>query len=163
MTASLPDGPIDPLMFGTEQPCFGCSPNHPIGFHLRFEREQGVVVTRFTPGESYQGPPGMMHGGLVGALADEVGAWTIIGLLGKFGFTAQMEAKLRRPIRIGQEVVGRGKIDEERGRTVRVSVELHQKGELAFTGGFTFVLMDKEGAERLLEGPIPDSWKIFAR
>ena len=49
----------------------------------------------------YQGPPGIMHGGLVTALADEVGAWAIIALLGKFGFTGQVEAKLRGPVRVG--------------------------------------------------------------
>ena len=65
---------LDGHLFGADQPCFGCGPNHPWGFHLAFERDGEAVVTRFVPGDRYQGPPGIMHGGLVMTLADEVGA-----------------------------------------------------------------------------------------
>src|ERR1035437_4604721 len=97
---------LDPNAFGPGQPCFGCSPDHPIGFRLRFAREGDEVRTTFVPTVQYQGPPGIMHGGLVMTLADEIGAWTIIGLLEKFGFTAQVSGKLRKPVRIGRELIG---------------------------------------------------------
>ena len=61
----MPLEEIDPHIFGREQPCFGCSPTHPIGLHLRFWRDDDEVITRFVPGEQYQGPPGILHGGLV--------------------------------------------------------------------------------------------------
>ncbi|MFT3767835.1 MAG: hypothetical protein QM820_20485 [Minicystis sp.] len=63
--------PLDPHLFGSGQPCFGCSPEHPIGLRLAFTRRDDEVVTTFVPGEQYQGPPGLMHGGLVTTLADE--------------------------------------------------------------------------------------------
>ena len=157
------DGPLDPHLFGTDQPCFGCSPSHPIGFRLTFVREGESVVTRFVPNETYQGPPGIMHGGLVATLADEIAAWAVVALLGKFGFTAQMEAKLRGPVRIGVEVVGIGRITRESSRIVNVAVELRQKDARVFNGAFTFALLDAQGAERLLEGPLPEAWRRFAR
>jgi acyl-coenzyme A thioesterase PaaI-like protein len=158
-----PDGPLDPHLFGAEQPCFGCGPTHPAGFRLRFAREGDAVVTRFVPGEVYQGPPGVMHGGLVATLADEIGAWAVVALLGKFGFTAQFEGKLREPVRIGVEVVGRGRIERDSRRLVRVAVELTQRDVCVFTGAFTFVLLDEEAAGRLLGGPLPEAWRRFAR
>jgi acyl-coenzyme A thioesterase PaaI-like protein len=164
MTRSgFPDGPLDPHLFGKTQPCFGCAPAHPIGFRLRFERDGDAVVTRFVPGEVYQGPPGIMHGGLVAALADEIAAWAIVALRGKFGFTAQFEGKLRAPARIGVELTGRGRIARDGTRLVGVSVELSQREGCIFEGNFTFVLLDEEGAERLLEGPLPEEWRQFAR
>jgi len=42
-----------------------------------------------------------MHGGLAMTLADEVGAWTLIGTMEKFGFTARFAARLKKPVRIG--------------------------------------------------------------
>jgi acyl-coenzyme A thioesterase PaaI-like protein len=161
--AGFPDGPLDPHLFGENQPCFGCSPAHPIGFHLRFEREGDAVVTRFVPSDAYQGPPGIMHGGLVATLADEIAAWAIVGLLGKFGFTAQFEGKLRAPVRIGVEVIGRGRIVRDGARLVGVGVELLQRDARVFQGDFTFVLLDEQGAERLLEGQLPEAWRKFAR
>ena len=98
---------LDGSIFGPGQPCFACSPDHPIGFRLAFEIEEDRVVTRFTPGEQYQGPPGIMHGGLVMTLADEVAAWSCVALLGKFGFTARVEGRLSKAARVGVEIVGR--------------------------------------------------------
>jgi acyl-coenzyme A thioesterase PaaI-like protein len=154
---------LDPETFGRDQPCFGCSPTHPIGFRLRFSREGDEVTTRFTPGEQHQGPPGIFHGGLVAALADEVGAWTVVGLLEKFGFTAQMQGTLHKPVRVGREVVGRGRIAKATTRTVRVAVRLVQDGADAFTGELVFALLDVAAAEKLLGGPIPDAWRRFSR
>lgn len=86
-----PPGPkpvLDGTLFGAEQPCFGCGPVHPFGFRLAFTEEGDELVTRFTPGPHHQVPPGLMHGGLVFTLADELAAWVVIARFGKFGFTA---------------------------------------------------------------------------
>lgn len=154
---------LDPHVFGAGQPCFGCSPEHPFGFHLRFAKDGTEVVTHFTPGDAYQGPPGIMHGGLVTTLADEIGAWALIGLLGRFGFTASVTAKLHRPVRIGVPVEGRARIIRDARRVAQVAVTITQEGEKAFTGDLTFVILDEAGAEKLLGGPLPEAWKRFAR
>lgn len=154
---------LDPHVFGEGQPCFGCSPDHPIGFHLQFREDNGEVVTSFTPGEHYQGPPGIMHGGLVSTLADEIAAWAIIGMLGKFGFTAQMTCKFAKPVRIGVPLEGRSKITRETSRIVQVAVGITQAEEACFTGDFTFVLLDRAGAEKMLGRSLPEAWARFAR
>ncbi len=154
---------LDPDVFGSGQPCFGCAQDHPIGFHLRFTRDADSVSTTFVPSDRYQGPPGIMHGGLVMTLADEIGAWTLIGLLDKFGFTAQVSGKLKRPVRVGREVLGVGRILKGGSRVVTVLVTLSQDGEVAFLGEFGFVLVDASGAERLLGGPLPEAWRRFCR
>ncbi|MCX7809170.1 MAG: PaaI family thioesterase, partial [Deltaproteobacteria bacterium] len=128
----MPFEPPRPLLtghlFGRGQPCFGCSPDHPYGFRLVFERESSGdnlgdrIFTRFTPREHDQGPPGIMHGGLVSTLADEVAAWAVIGILHKFGFTVSFEAKLRKAIRIGIPLIGRSWLLDDRKRLVDVGV-----------------------------------------
>lgn len=155
--------PLDGHIFGPGQPCFGCSPDHPFGFRLKFVREGDEIVTRFTPAERYQGPVGIMHGGLVSTLADEVAAWAIIGLLGKFGFTASFDAKLHKPVRIGVPLVGRSRITRDARRIVEVAVSIVQDDAVAFTGSFKFVILDRSGAERMMGGPIPDAWQRFCR
>lgn len=161
MTASVE--PLDPLTFGAEQPCFGCSPGHPIGPRLAFSREGDAVTTRFVPRQEYQGPPGIMHGGLVTTVADELAAWTIVGLRGRLGFTAAIEARLSRAVRIGVELCGRGRIAGETSRVLKVEVTLEQQGLQAFRGEFSFVLLDESGASRLLGAPLPEAWKRFCR
>src|SRR5690349_18693415 len=96
--------PLDGRLFGAGQSCFGCAPDHPHGFRLAFERVGDEVTTTFMPLATHQGPPGIMHGGLVGTLADEVAAWAVIALLSKFGFTGSFAGKLVKPVRIGKPV-----------------------------------------------------------
>jgi len=154
---------LDGTIFGTGQPCFGCGPDHPIGFRLAFEREGDDVVTRFVPGDRYQGPPGIMHGGLVATLADEIAAWSVIALLGKFGFTAAMTCKLHKPVRVGVPVVGRGTIVRDARRIVQTRARIVQNDEDVFTGDFTFAILDRAAAEKMIGGPLPAAWEKFAR
>ncbi|HEY4117758.1 MAG TPA: PaaI family thioesterase [Byssovorax sp.] len=154
---------LDDEIFGKDQPCYGCSPTHPHGFRLKFERDEGSVTARYTPTELVQGPPGLMHGGLVIALADEIAAWTIIGMKERLAFTAAVDARLRGPVRIGVEVVARGHITQDGGRVIKVDVELRQEGVHVFQGAFKFALLDRTGAERVLGRELPEAWKRFCR
>ena len=155
--------PLDGSLFGPGQPCFGCSPDHPAGFHLRFEMEGDTILTRMVPAKHHQGPLGLMHGGLISTLADEVAAWAVLVHTGKFGFTTHFEARLSKGVRVGVEVEARAKLTKQTSRVVRTQVELHQAGALCFTGDFTFVLLDRAGAEKLMGGPLPDAWAKYCR
>jgi acyl-coenzyme A thioesterase PaaI-like protein len=155
--------PLDGSLFGPDQPCFGCAPDHPIGFHLKFERDGDEVVTRMTPGDRYQGAPGIMHGGLVATMADELGAWTCIAITGKFGFTASFDARYQHPIRTGKEVLGRARVLKSAGRFADVETTLLQDGQACFTGEFRFIFLDKTAVQKLLGRELPENWNRFAR
>ena len=154
---------MDGSIFGEQSRCFGCSPTHPSGLKLAFERRGDEVHTQFTPSLDQQGPPGILHGGLVATVADELAAWTVVMLRGRMGFTAAFEGRLRGPLRVGTPLSGVGRIRADRRRIVEIEVELAQAGATRFTGSFTFALLDVAGAERLLEAPLPDAWKRFCR
>ena len=167
---------LDGSLFGPGQPCFGCSPDHPSGFRLSFTEETEptaapdgdaapapTLLTRFTPRASDQGPPGVMHGGLVMALADELAAWALIARLGKFGFTARASANLVRPTRVGLEVEGRARISRSTNRTAEVQVRLVQAGIETFHGTLTFALLDRAAAEKMLGRALPEEWARYSR
>ena len=104
-----------------------------------------------------------MHGGLVSTLADEVAAWALIGLRGKFGFTVSFDAKLRKAIRVGVPLIGRSWIAKDHRRLLDIGVEVEQDGEVGYAGQLRFVLLDKKGAERMLGKELPPSWERFCR
>jgi uncharacterized protein (TIGR00369 family) len=155
--------PLDGTLFGPGQPCFGCSPDHPAGFHLKFVAEGDDVVTRLVPEKHHQGPLGLMHGGLVSTLADEAAAWAVLAETGKFGFTTHFEARLSKGVRVGVEVEARARVTKKSSRVVKSMVEIRQQGELCFTGDFTFVLLERAAAEKLMGGAIPEQWAKFCR
>lgn len=155
--------PLDPLTFGPDQRCFGCGPNHARGLRMRFTREGDEVVTRFVGDEDQQGPPGILHGGLQTTLADELAAWTLIGLRGRMGFTAAMDVRLLRPARIGVELVGRGRITSEKGSIAVVTTIFQQGGKSTLRGRITYAIPTADDAEKILGRPMPPEWRRFAR
>ncbi|MCC7536437.1 MAG: PaaI family thioesterase [Deltaproteobacteria bacterium] len=157
------DHDLDPLTFGPDQLCFGCGPQNAVGLRMRFRREGDEVVTRFTPGLGYEGPPGILHGGLQATLVDELAAWTVVGLRARMGFTTALEVKLHRPVRIGTEIVGRGRITHEQSRRVTIAVTLEQLGSACVAGTVTYALPAVHAAERILGQRLPDAWKRFCR
>lgn len=56
--------------------CFGCGPANESGLHVRsFVGENGEVVAVWTPQARYEAYPGMLNGGIVGALLDCHSNW----------------------------------------------------------------------------------------
>lgn len=155
--------PLDGSLFGPDQPCYGCSPTHPHGFHLKYQRTDEGVQTTMMPGPLHQGPPGIMHGGLVSLVADETAAWALIAATGSFGFTTSFELKLRSPVRIGEELMAKAWVAKPGSRVVRVAVSLTQGERQCSSGELTFMLMDQSSAERMLGGPLPAAWLRFCR
>ena len=158
---------LDGSIFGPESACFGCSPAHPAGFHLAFTEEKNEageleLVTRFTPRSTDQGPPGVMHGGLVMTLADELAAWVLVARLGKFGFTAKVNAKLLKPTRVGEVVEGRGRLLKSGTRLAEVAISLRQGGAETFRGELTFALLDRAAAEKLMGRAMPAEWLSYS-
>jgi len=156
-------GQLGGELFGAANRCFACGPRHPFGFHLRFRVEGEEVVTEFVPQETHEGVPTMMHGGLVTTVADEIGGWVLIALREKFGFTGTMKSRFPRPVRIGRPVQGRGRILRDGSRAVHVEVRLLQDGAECFSSVMTFIILDEHGAEKMVGGPLPESWRKFFR
>lgn len=155
--------PLDPNLFGEEQGCFGCGPHNHVGMRLQFFREGDSVVTTFTPREGWDGPPGIVHGGLQATLADEVGAWTVVGLRGFFGFTSSVQLRYLRPARSDRPIKARGRITEADGARTTVRVDLTQDGRKLLSGTASYVSPSADAAERLLGQPLDPAWRGLAR
>ncbi len=156
--------PLDPLLFGEAQQCFGCGPHNHTGMQLRFFREGDAVVTTFEARPGWEGPPGIVHGGLQATLADELGAWTVVGLKGHFALTASLQLRYLRPARMDRPIDGVGRIVEEGddGRVV-VRIDLRQDGKRLLSGTGTYVMPTRAMAERLFGEALPEAWLPLAR
>ncbi|MGE5263342.1 MAG: PaaI family thioesterase [Acidobacteriota bacterium] len=109
--------------------CFVCGRENPIGFHLTFfADEHGSVHADYTPREEHQGYPGVMHGGLVTALLDElIGRTAIASDL--WCMTAKLQVRFRKPVPIGEPLRLRGEITKKGGRL------LEGRGEMRLQDG----------------------------
>ncbi len=83
------------------------------------------VMAEFTVPDHYQGYPGLVHGGIVVTMLDEVlGRVPMVGDHTRFVMTAKVEARIRKPVPTGEPIQIQGKVDRRRGRFSFTSAEL---------------------------------------
>jgi len=152
---------LDPNTFGPEQQCFGCGPANDIGLKLRFERVGDSVVSRFTLGSGYDGPPGILHGGLQALVLDEIAGWTLVGLKERIGLTSSMTVRYLRSMRLNEELVAEGRIVSEEGSIITIKATLSQAGLVGCVARVAYAMPDSEKMQEVLQGPLPEGWSKF--
>jgi len=90
--------------------CFGCSPTNPHGLKLRLWYSDRGCFTRYVVPDYLCGFDGLVHGGILALLIDEVSEWTVISLLGRFGVTTEMTIRYLNPADICTEITIEGQI-----------------------------------------------------
>lgn len=80
--------------------CFGCGQKNPIGLRLKFSWDGETARADFTPGEEYQGWPGVVHGGIISCLLDEALNYPSY-FLKCYCLTAEMRVRLRQTAPVG--------------------------------------------------------------
>ena len=105
--------------------CFVCGPTNPIGLRVTFTDDGRRVRAEFVPGESHQGYPGYLHGGVLYALLDETIGRSAF-LADTWVMTGRMEVRYLAPVPIGSRVVAIG----EQVRVSRRALELRGEARL---------------------------------
>ncbi len=114
----------------TKQPnsrsCFACGLENPRGLSLVFYNVgKERVETEYTAPEHFQGYPGILHGGIVASLLDEVvGRTAMIEDPNHFMVTARLSVRYRKPIPVGVPLKLTGWMVRKRGRLGTAEAEL---------------------------------------
>lgn len=100
--------------------CFVCGLENPVGLHLKiYQTESGVIETSYTAPEHFQGYPGVLHGGIVATILDEISGRAQMGedpSAPRFMFTARLEVKYRKNVPIGQPLKIIGRAGKSKGK-----------------------------------------------
>ena len=116
-TSAAPD--TAPPLSDSPSSCFVCAPTHPSGMRIRYDlAADGSVEARWTPDRSWEGFPGIVHGGIVCTILDEAMS-KAVSALGCKALTAELKVRFRRPVPPGQELAIRGWIIDRCKRRLR--------------------------------------------
>ena len=129
--------------------CFGCGPANEKGLHVRsFPSGDGErVVAVWTPAEQYEAFPGVLNGGIVGALLDCHSNWAAAyHFMKRDGLTqppctvtADYAVKLLRPTPTDGPVTLTARVVESDGDRATVEAQLDAGGNTCATCRGTFV------------------------
>lgn len=98
--------------------CFICGRKNPRGLYMTFYDDgESRVFARHTVPDVYQGYPGVVHGGILAAMLDEVvGRVAMIGDHHHFMMSVKMEVKYRHPVPTETPLELTGEVVRLRGR-----------------------------------------------
>jgi acyl-coenzyme A thioesterase PaaI-like protein len=144
----MTDGPSVQERYAPHNACFGCGPANPSGLRIRsFEEEEGGLTARWSPEPHHEAFPGVLNGGIIGALLDCHSNWcAAIHFMRSAGaesppctVTAEFAVKLQRPTPTDRELTLRARVVESHGSRATVEAELEADGVVCDTCRGIFV------------------------
>lgn len=135
--------------FLPENECFGCGPANHAGLHLKSYEDGDDLVAEWVPEARFQGPPGIVNGGLMAVPMDCHGTWAAMHRFSQdrggqpvAAVTAGYSVQLHAPTPIGHRVVLRARVTSATERKAKVTVTATVEGEVVATFEGTFVAVD---------------------
>ena len=97
--------------------CFACGTLNAGGLGLAMHVEPGRSWTELALDRRFEGWDGIIHGGILCTILDEVMAWALVGE-DNWGVTARMAVEFKRPVGVGVPIRAEGWMTRSRRRIV---------------------------------------------
>jgi acyl-coenzyme A thioesterase PaaI-like protein len=123
-----PAGSREELCFPAGGQCFGCSRDNPVGLRLRFFRDHEGVRCETTVAASYEGAPGVVHGGIQAVLLDETCCAAAFFGRGRYVVTGALSLRYRRPCPVEVPLVVTARIIAHEERFFRIEARIYSEG-----------------------------------
>lgn len=138
--------------YAAKSMCFGCGPANDKGLRIKSRVEGEELVAEFLPEAHHVAFPGVVNGGILGALLDCHSNWTAAWHLMKESgadappctVTSEFDVKLKRPTPTGTTLRLRARVVEASADRATVDATLEAQGKITATCRGTFVAV-KEG------------------
>lgn len=121
--------------------CFVCGDKNPAGLHITFSFDGNDAIAETSIAPAFQGWKGIIHGGIVTTLLDEVMAKACI-FSGHNAVTRDIAVKFRKPVSSNVQLTLRGRVKDTRGPLIITSAELEQDGIVKASAEATFAVMN---------------------
>lgn len=144
--------------------CFICGLENPVGLHLKiYETEPGVIESEYSAPEHFQGYPGVLHGGIVATILDEISGRAHMGPADapRFMFTAKLEVKYRKNVPTGKPLKIIGRAGKSKGRSAEAWAGIYdaESGELLAEGTTLLINVPAETLDQANAAEL--GWKVY--
>ncbi len=131
--------------------CFGCSQQNVHGLKMRFYADAAVVCSWLSVPDHLCGWNGVVHGGVLSTILDEIMSWSAIYNLHHIVMTKTMTVDFFKPVYIDEELRVEGRVIEQTGkREVIMEGRIYKDGDTlcAQTHG-TFTMFTAKMVKRM--------------
>lgn len=145
--------------------CFVCGMENPYGLKLKFfETPSGKVIVNTVIPDHFQGYPGVVHGGIVASLVDEVLGRVHMGddiNNSRFLYTAKLNIQYRKPVPLNSplRIVGQAVKKKKRTGTSIAKIFDHD-GQLLVEAEAILINVPEENLNKIDLDNL--GWKVYA-
>ena len=144
--------------------CFVCGVENHHGLRINFyEETAGKILARTTVPEHFQGYPGIVHGGIIAAMLDEVSGRTIMGEndAPRFMVTASLSLRYRRPVPVMKPLKLVGILREDSGSTARVHGEVFDENDMLLAECDAVMAAVPKTVNESMKNLSAEDWKVY--
>lgn len=136
----MSDTPQDePVAFPQDGGCFGCSGDNPDGLQIRFRRRGDTVVADHVVADRFHGAPGVVHGGIVATLLDEISCAASVFTRHRMVVTGELQIRYRRPCPVESPLALSARVvDDAHPRYLVVEAEVRSGDEVVASSSGKF-------------------------
>jgi len=137
---TTPNENLTPMAHAAQNRCFGCGQANPTGLHLEFLLAEDLsVVCHTAVPNTFEGPVGYVHGGIIATLLDETMSKSVRAR-GITAMTRNMEIDYARPVPSNGSIRLEGRVIRSEGRKHWTEAKiLNGKGTTLATGKALFI------------------------
>jgi len=137
---TIPSENLAPMTHAAQNRCFGCGKANPTGLLLDFllAEDQSVVCNAIVP-DTFEGPVGCVHGGIIATLLDEAMS-KAVRARGLTAMTRNLEVDYQRPVPSLEAIRLEGRVVRSEGRKHWTEATiLNSRGKTLATGKALFI------------------------
>lgn len=131
--------------------CFGCGPANDTGLKMTFHGSDDLVYSEITVPGHLIGWQGVVHGGILSTMLDEVMSWGAIFLTRRFILTKTMTVNYHRPVMAGEKLRVESCIENRvsERECIMTGKIFNSKGELSTTSSGTFAVFTVDSMKKM--------------
>ncbi|PIW11933.1 MAG: hypothetical protein COW35_04220 [Candidatus Infernicultor aquiphilus] len=125
--------------------CFVCGKDNPIGLNITFFKDKDKIRAEFIPESKHQGYKGIVHGGILFSILDEIMGRTAFINKGVMTLTVEINVKYRKKAPVGKKIIFTAQMTEDLGKMVEAQADARlEDGTLLTEARGKFIVISKE-------------------
>lgn len=131
--------------------CFGCGPANTNGLRMEFYGNSTMIYSELDVPGYMAGWNGVVHGGILSSMLDEVMGWGAIFLTERFILTKSMTVTYHKPTFIAERLRAEAEIETRTGEreVIMKGRIINSSGETSVSATGVFALFDSESIKKL--------------
>lgn len=138
----ISSGAVPGKVFIDNDYCFACGGKNPLGLCLKFTlHANGECTCEFAGAPHHQGFAGVLHGGIIATIADDLMNNHLFRMFGASTATAELTVRFKKPAPLGEPLVFTSRRTGSRGKIHEMSCDVTPKatGALLATAAGKFL------------------------